>query len=154
MGIGAEGFGDVRCIMAYINTWYYARTSHAQSFWQAKACMHHPTDDPPCQHLGAQHCFLWIVLLHPAQHRSPVELPVGKSRKLAPWSSRELSFTSLLSSVQLGQKATPTLKWYENQRDKRLWGGGGGGWAPAPPYRIDRINLKVSPTVPFNSGSP
>ena len=53
-----------------------------------------------------------------------------KSRKLAPWSSRELSFTRILSSVQLGQEATPTLKWSENQRDKRAVEGGG---PPSPP---------------------
>ena len=62
-----------------------------------------------------------------SSHRSAV------TKASSPWSSRELSFTSLLSS----EKATPAPKWYENQ--------GGGGALPAPPFRIDRINLKVSP---------
>ena len=31
------------------------------------------------------------------------------------WSLRELSFTTFLSSVQVGQSATPTLNWYAIQ---------------------------------------
>ena len=57
-----------------------------------------------------------------------------------------MSFTRILSSVQLGQEATPTLKWSENQRDKGLWRGGGG---PLPPIiGLTKSILRCPPPPP------
>ena len=84
----------------------------------------------------------WSMRLHSC--RQMCTSLVAKSRKLAPWSSRELSFTSLLSSVQLGQKATPTLKSLSGMKIKEIngcgggggVGGGGGAPVPRPPFRV------------------